>query len=114
MEKFSREDALQQVLADVENLMEDLYQSGFDTVHDSTLKSFDAMAEHTAAYGMDLLSELLTQLVGGLKMRRHQIQGQGTQDGLAGIYTKLSLYIDLCKDKIELDKGIGYYTNIHK
>lgn len=105
----SREDALQRLLSDIKNLMEDLYQSGFDTVHDSTLKSFDAMAKQTAAYGMELLSALLTQLADGLKMRRHQIQAQGTQDGLAGIYTRLSQYIELCMDKIELDKGIGYY-----
>ena len=74
-----------------------------------TLKSFDAMAKQTAAYGMELLSALLTQLADGLKMRRHQIRAQGTQDGLAGVYTKLSLYIDLCEEKIELDKGIAYY-----
>ncbi len=105
----SKEDALHQLLSDLLNLMEDLYQSGFDTVHDSTLKALDAMAETTAAYGMAFLSELLVQLADGLKMRRHQIQAQGTQDGLAGIYTRLSQYIELCMDKIELDKGIGYY-----
>ena len=105
----SKEDALHQLLSDLLNLMEDLYQSGFDTVHDSTLKALDAMAETTAAYGMAFLSELLAQLADGLKMRRHQIQAQGTQDGLAGIYTRLSQYIELCMDKIELDKGIRYY-----
>ncbi|MEZ3478654.1 MAG: hypothetical protein K1W08_08635 [Lachnospiraceae bacterium] len=105
----SKEDALHQLLSDLLNLMEDLYQSGFDTVHDSTFKALDAMAETTAAYGMAFLSELLVQLADGLKMRRHQIQAQGTQDGLAGIYTRLSQYIELCMDKIELDKGIGYY-----
>ena len=105
----SKEDALHQLLSDLLNLMEDLYQSGFDTVHDSTLKALDAMAETTAAYCMAFLSELLVQLADGLKMRRHQIQAQGTQDGLAGIYTRLSQYIELCMDKIELDKGIGYY-----
>ncbi len=105
----SKEDALHQLLSDLLNLMEDLYQSGFDTVHDSTLKALDAMEETTAAYGMAFLSELLVQLADGLKMRRHQIQAQGTQDGLAGIYTRLSQYIELCMDKIELDKGIGYY-----
>ena len=105
----SKEDALHQLLSDLLNLMEDLYQSGFDTVHDSTLKALDVMAETTAAYGMAFLSELLVQLADGLKMRRHQIQAQGTQDGLAGIYTRLSQYIELCMDKIELDKGIGYY-----
>lgn len=105
----SKEDALHQLLSDLLNLMEDLYQSGFDIVHDSTLKALDAMAETTAAYGMAFLSELLVQLADGLKMRRHQIQAQGTQDGLAGIYTRLSQYIELCMDKIELDKGIGYY-----
>lgn len=62
MEIFSREEAIQQLLYDVESLIEDLYQSGFDTVHDSTLKALQNMQKQTVAYGMQLLSDMLYSL----------------------------------------------------
>ena len=77
MEIFSREEAIQQLLYDVESLIEDLYQSGFDTVHDSTLKALQNMQKQTVAYGMQLLSDMLLQLTDGLIMRRHQIKKGG-------------------------------------
>lgn len=110
MEMSDKEEALERLLSDVENLLEDLYQSGFDTVHDSTLKALNDMARHTAAYGMELLSELLFQLTDGLTMRRHQMEKK--EDLLAHVYAQLYWYISICRDKIECDKGVCYYTEI--
>lgn len=107
MEMSDREEALEQLLSDVENLLEDLYQSGFDTVHDSTLEAFHTMVRRTAAYGMELLSELLSQLADGLTMRRHQMEKK--EDSLARVYTQLYRYVSVCRDKIECDKGVRYY-----
>lgn len=107
MEMSDREEALEQLLCDVENLLEDLYQSGFDTVHDSTLEAFNTMVRRTAAYGMKLLSELLSQLADGLTMRRHQMEKK--EDSLARVYAQLYRYVNVCRDKIECDKGVRYY-----
>ena len=107
MEIFSKEDAVQQFLHDVENLMEDLYQSGFDTVHDSTLEAIKNMQKQTAAYGMQLLSDMLLQLADGLTRRRHQIKKE--EDSLINLYTDVYQYMYLCKEKIECDKGAHYY-----
>ena len=107
MEIFSREEAIQQLLYDVESLIEDLYQSGFDTVHDSTLKALQNMQKQTVAYGMQLLSDMLLQLTDGLIMRRHRIKKE--EDSLIDIYTEVNQYICLCKEKIECDKGVHYY-----
>lgn len=107
MEVFSREEAIQQLLYDVESLMEDLYQSGFDTVHDSTLGALQNMQKQTGAYGMQLLSDMLLKLTDGLIMRRHQIKKE--EDSLIDIYTGVNQYIHLCKEKIEYDKGVHYY-----
>lgn len=107
MEMLEKEEALEQLLADVGNLLEDLYQSGFDTVHDSTLEALGRMGARTAAYGMELLSKLLTQLTDRLAARRHQIEKK--EDSLAGVYTQLNCYVSLCREKIERDKGVRYY-----
>lgn len=107
MGMYDRAEALELLLADVAELLEDLYQSGFDTVHDSTLEALGRMSERTAVYGMELLSELLSQLTDGLAMRRHQIERK--EDSLSGVYAKLNRYIDLCREKIERDKGVHYY-----
>ncbi|MDE7415593.1 MAG: hypothetical protein K2N44_04640 [Lachnospiraceae bacterium] len=107
MDMYDKEEVLEQLLSDVENLLEDLYQSGFDTVHDSTLKTLKNMAARTAAYGMELLSELLSRLTDGLTMRRHQLGKK--EDSLMGVYTQLYRYISVCRDKIECDKGVRYY-----
>lgn len=107
MEIFSKEDAIQQLLYEVESLMEDLYQSGFDTVHDSTLGALQNMQKQTTAYGMQLLSDMLLQLTDGLTMRRHQIKKK--EDSLINIYTNINQYVYLCKEKIECDKGVHYY-----
>ena len=107
MGMYDKAEALERLLADVADLLEDLYQSGFDTVHDSTLEALKRMAGQTAVYGMELLSDLLSQLTDGLAMRRHQIEHK--EDSLIDIYAKLNQYIDLCREKIEQDKGIHYY-----
>jgi len=107
MEISSKEDAIQQLLYEVESLMEDLYQSGFDTVHDSTLGALQNMQKQTTAYGMQLLSDMLLQLTDGLTMRRHQIKKK--EDSLINIYTNINQYVYLCKEKIECDKGVHYY-----
>ena len=105
----SKEAVLQQLMCDVENLMEDLYQSGFDTVHDSTLEAIKTMQKQTAAYGMQLLSDMLLQLANGLTMRRHQIKKK--EDSLINVYTNVNQYVHLCKGKIECDKGVCYYID---
>ena len=108
MGMFDKEEALEQLMCDVESLLEDLYQSGFDTVHDSTLKALNDMTSRTAAYGMELLSGLLTQLADGLAMRRQQLKKQ--EDCLLGVYAQIDWYVGVCREKIERDKGRGYYT----
>lgn len=108
MENLSKEEKLEMLLADVENLLEELFQSGFDTVHDSTLEAMENMTKLTEQYGMAYLSELLEALTRGLAMRRHQLEKK--QDGMAGLYAKLNEYIYLCKEKTACDRGRNYYA----
>ncbi len=97
------------LLGDVENLLEELFQSGFDTVHDSTLEAMENMTELTKQYGMAYLSELLGALTKGLALRRHQLEK--SEDKMAEFYAKLNEYVYLCKEKTACDRGRNYYAS---
>lgn len=103
----SKEEVLEALLERVFLIMEDLYQSGFDTVHDSTLEELEKMKELTGQYGMEYLSGLIKELFEGLSMRRHRMQIQG--DRMAEIYTRINEYLYLCEEKIAYDRGREYY-----
>lgn len=103
----SKEEVLGALLERVSLIMEDLYQSGFDTVHDSTLDELKKMKELTGQYGMEYLSSLMKELFDGLFMRRHQMKVE--EGGMAGIYTRINEYLYLCEEKIAYDRGRRYY-----
>ena len=108
MEVRSKEEVLGTLAEDVGNLLEELYQSGFDTVHDSTMESLKDMGNLTKQYGMAHLSGMLEELAKGLEMRRHRTERE--PDALAGLYTKLNEYLYLCREKAAYDIGWNYYV----
>lgn len=103
----SKEEALEALLEQVYLIMEELYQSGFDTVHDSTLEELKKIRELCIQYGMEYLSKLLGELFDGVGMRRHQIGS--VADEMGKVYTRISEYLYLGMEKIAYDRGINYY-----
>lgn len=103
-----RFDALSQVLADAGNLLEELYQSGLDTVHDSTLEGLSRMGKLAGQYGLSRLAEMFARLSDGAAMRRHRMERK--TDDLMGIYAKACEYLYLCREKVEIDRGREYYN----
>lgn len=93
---------------EIRSLMADLCQSGFSTVHDSTLKGLQKSAALTAQYGMQYLSELLAALEENLAANRHRMQQENGP--LAGIYTEINEYLYLLRQKNEYSRGESYYT----
>lgn len=108
MEPLSKEEALEALLGDVEGIMEELCQSGFDTLHDSTLEGLQELAEVTEQYGMGRLSRMLDGLARGLGLRRHQMER--ARDGMAGLYAEVIEYLYLCREKIACDRARGHYA----
>ena len=98
---------MEDMAAEILSLMADLCQSGFSTVHDSTLKSLQKSATLTAQYGMEYLSGLLAALEENLAANRHRMQQENGH--LAGIYTEISEYLYLMKQKNEHSRGEDYY-----
>lgn len=98
---------MEDIAAEILSLMADLCQSGFSTVHDSTLKGLQKSAALTAQYGMEYLSGLLAALEENLAANRHRIAQENGP--LAGIYTEISEYLYLMKQKNEYSRGEDYY-----
>lgn len=109
MEMRSKEDALEELLEEVKNLLGELCQSGFDTVHDSTLKGMDEMTELTRQYGLAHLSDMLGELAEGIRLRRHRLKRE--KDSLAGVYARMNEYLYLCEEKLAYDRAKNYYVN---
>ncbi|MDE7334220.1 MAG: hypothetical protein K2O16_18730 [Lachnospiraceae bacterium] len=109
MGTVSKEEVLKEFLEEAGGLLEELYQSGFDTVHDSTLEALGGMGKLAGEYGMGYLSMLLGQLTGGLAMGRHQMKQK--KDGITEIYVKLNEYLYLCREKTACDTGKNYYID---
>ncbi len=47
-----KEEAVKNLLADTEMIMEELFQSGFNTVHDSTIDALKEITKRTEQFGM--------------------------------------------------------------
>lgn len=89
-------------------LMEDLCQSGFDTVHDSTWKDLQKAAKLTEQFGCRYLSELLGRLADEVEAGRHRMERRiGT---MAGLYTDVIQYLHFALQKAAYDRGADYYT----
>lgn len=103
--------ALEELLEEIGGWMEEVFQSGFDAVFDSTLEAIARSAELAEQYGMEALSRMLIQLQKGLTMRRHQ-SGK-SEDGMAEVYGNVIEYLYLCRKKLELDSAYPQGTEEH-
>lgn len=93
---------------EVLGLMEELYQSGFDTVHDSTLQRLEKSAKQAKQYGMKYLSELLEALAAEISLGRHRMEKKTAQ--MAELYTDINEYLYLCRQKAAYDSGRESYS----
>lgn len=108
-EHRSKYEVMDQIAETVLGLMEDLCQSGFDTVHDATLKEIRQAAEKTEQFGMTYLSELLTEFYEEISAGRHRMETQTA--GMTEIYTNINEYLYICQRKTAYDRGLDYYSN---
>lgn len=112
MHPQNREDYFEEYFTDISSILEDICQSGFHTVHDSTLQELEEKADTAAQCGMKHLSELLGALREELFSNRHRISAAKSADSLsAKYYTKLVEYMQFGMEKTAYDRGKNYYIN---
>lgn len=108
----NKESYFEEFFAEISSILEDLCQSGFHTVHDSTLRELKEKGEIAAQYGMKHLSGLLNDLHEELFANRHRINAAKSADSLsAKYYTKLIEYMEIGLEKTAYDRGKDYYLN---
>lgn len=90
-------------LKQVTDILGDLFQSGFLTVHDSTLREMEAAVSRGRQYGMETLASMLEQLLEGLRQQRHQMMQEDR--GLYAVYGTLNQYVFLCTKRLETDQA---------
>lgn len=106
----NKEDYFEEFFSEIGSISEDLCQSGFHTVHDSTLQELKEKADTAAQCGMTYLSGLLLSLQKELSQSRHRISYDKNADALcAKYYTELVKYIEIGMKKTACDRGKNYY-----
>lgn len=101
--------AVGKIAEDVLGLMEDLYQSGFDTVHDSTIQGMERAVAKTEQYGMKYLSGRLKELTEEVSAGRHRMEKK--TERTAELYTEINEYLYLCRQKVTYDYGMEQYAH---
>lgn len=104
----SKYEVVGDIAEDVLALMTELCQSGFDTVHDSTIQGMEQAVVKTRRYGMKYLSGLLEELAGYISAGRHQMERKTVQ--IAELYTQINEYLYLCRQKAAYDRGMERYA----
>lgn len=104
--KMEKEDWFEDFFADVGSILEDLGQSGFHTVHDSTLQELKEKGDTALQFGMEHLSELLLTLEAELSHSRHSFSAAASP---AKYYAELIRYVDLGREKTAYDRAKNYY-----
>ncbi|MCI9337643.1 MAG: hypothetical protein HFH93_08895 [Lachnospiraceae bacterium] len=99
---------MESIAGEILLLMEDLCQSGFEAVHDSTLKDLRKAARLTEQYGMQYLSELLGSLGDEIESARHRMDKE--IGPLARLYRDIIEYMNLLTRKTAYDRGADYYA----
>lgn len=110
MEHLSKYEVMEQMTDDIRGLMEDLYQSGFDTVHETSLRDLQKAAAAAEQFGMKYLAELLGSLSQEILAGRHRMERNTA--GMAELYTKVNEYLYLCREKTAYDRGFDYYAEL--
>lgn len=107
------QEAVLTILEEVEAVLGDLYQVGFDTVQESVLRSLKELGELAETYGLEYLSKQLLELAEQIIMERHCMQKtkEAEEGGIIGRFMELCEYIYIGQKKVMYDKAERYYRN---
>lgn len=103
----SKYQVMEELTGEIQGLAEELYQSGFSTVHDATLQGLKKSAGLTEQYGMEYLSGMLRKLAEEIEKNRHQMER--SLSAMTELYADLDEYLYLCRQKTAYDRGAENY-----
>lgn len=104
---MKKEEAVGELLEETAQLLEDLYQGGFSTVSEGVERELEWLCVKTSAYGMECLSQLLTQLLERYRAGRHRMQGE--ERTLLRAFAMACTYVETAKERNAHDAAAAYY-----
>lgn len=93
------------LIDEIDNIMEDLLSSGFNAVHDFTIKELERLGILCESYGMKTGSEMINSLKERLDKKRHSFDFD--YDKAIEEYFKINKYLMLCRRKLEVNKAVN-------
>ncbi len=90
------------LIQEIENIMNDLLLSGFNTIHDYTLNEMKKLGQLCESYGMIYASNIINNLVSDLSKKRHNFEFNYST--VIEDYFKLNKYLILCRKRIEIEE----------
>lgn len=95
---------MKQLLLDIEEVLEDMFQSGFLSVQDHTIAAILELDEVSEQMGLHGAGEMLAEIGRLLKKRHHQIEFEAAP--LLELTAKLYAYLEYCEEKLDYDSAV--------
>lgn len=89
------------VIENLDNLMEELFTSGFNVVHEGTLSNLKESIEECERYGLLYAYKSLDRIYKGLEEKRHNLHYD--MNCIIKEYCALNKYILIIKNKLQLE-----------
>lgn len=90
-------------LKEIKNILVEIFQSGFISIHDETLKQLESYIGLGEQYGLIYCCNLIKNLKDGIEKQRHIIEKD--IKNLMEIYCNLNKYINLALEKTQIDEA---------
>lgn len=99
------------LISDVRQEMTDLFQSGFATVHDASIKHIRNLSDVSERYGLHTLSQMLSSLAELIEMRRHSTTFDDSK--IMDVMCRICKYIEICQRRIRYENILENYSNLN-
>ncbi|MBQ5735873.1 MAG: hypothetical protein UH654_05005 [Lachnospiraceae bacterium] len=103
---IEREDLFLRYFNDVKSLLMDIFQSGFDTIGEGTVKEIEHLRDVAIRCGMSSLSKLFDRLIKTVREDMHSID---SGESITMVYFQILQYIDYAQNKVMYDKAEKIY-----
>ena len=104
----SEYDLLLDLISEVRQETAGVFQSGFATVHDASIKQIRNLSDVSERYGLHTLSQMLSSLAELIEARRHTTSFDDSK--LMDVMCKICKYTEICERRIRYENILQNYT----
>lgn len=106
---FSEYNLLLDLISDVGQEMSDLFQSGFATVHNTSIERIRNLSDVSERYGLHTLSQMLMPLAELIEARHHTTEFDDSK--IMDVMCRICRYIEICERRIRYENILENYSS---